>query len=271
MSVRLPRHLANEAAGVEMARVAPAAIDDVDGIDVDGIDVVAARTAAVAHGADAHRFNARLAAGLAAASGSQEPDGAAGGFAGGFAGVATVSPVDLVGISAWRAGALPLRADALARIERMVDEGASHVAAAILGLDADDMVRFIERQRTDRWWWPGRDAFEGYVAAVGGFVGLGGEWADPPREAWPLHDDGAFAVLTGSTWWRLDADVWGSRLVALAEPPARWSDVPPVARQPTEPSGVVEVLATHSWSPGVSVSLVLPPTTYLAWLRVGSR
>jgi hypothetical protein len=153
----------------------------------------------------------------------------------------------------------------------MVDEGASHVAAAILGLDSDDMVRFIEHQRTDRWWWPGRDAFEGYVAAVGGFVGLGGEWADPPRQAWPLEEDGAFAVLTGSTWWRLDADVWGSRLVALSEPPARWSDGPSVPSQPTAQSGVVNVLVTHSWSRGVSVSLVLPPTTYLAWLRVESR
>ncbi len=257
MSVRLPRHLANEAACVDVARAAPA--------DTGGIDVTSARIAAVAQGADAKRFEAGLAAGVVAAHGGHDDQPS---VAGGSAGVVAVAPIDLVGIAAWRAGALPLREDALLRIERIVDEGSGHVAAAILGLDGDDVVWFIEHQRTDRWWWPGRDALNGYVASFGGFVGLGGVWTEPPSEAWSLYEDGAFAILTGSTWWRLDADVWGHRLVAVSEPPAGWSDVSPVTWAQAAPSGAVGVLATHSWSADVSVSLLLPPSTYLAWLRV---
>lgn len=165
---------------------------------VPGLDFDRARRRVAAAGGDPVRFAAAVAA--AQRCGAEAPDA-----------------VDVAGIAAWAAGALALRDDALSRIERMLPHRADVVAAA-LGLDAADVGAFAEHQRSDRFWWPGRGAANGYVCAVGGFAGLGGAWVAAPEEARTL-DDGVFAVRTGAQWWRLDADVWGARLVTIEDEP----------------------------------------------------
>lgn len=236
MTMRVPHQLANKA-------MPQAELPALEGIDIESV-----REAAVAHGADAGLFAAFLAAGADAA-------GSAG----------SVSPIDLVGVAAWRAGALALRDDALARVSRLSSGDKGAVAAALLGIGEDDVATFVDRQRTDRWWWPGRDDARGYVAAVGGFVGMGGAWTEPPRRGVTLAEDGGFAILAGSSWWRLDADVWCSRLVQVSDPPDEWLDV--VTRKGDDGDAAsVRVLASGAWSATVTVSLVKPPQTHLAWL-----
>ncbi|MFJ6678657.1 potassium transporter Kef [Microbacterium sp. NPDC091382] len=188
----------------------------VEGVDVD----LAARNTAAA-GGDPARFAASLAAGFAAAS--------------------DVDVVDLAGVAAWRAGALAFRADALQRLARL-SQTHPDAAAAALALDSADLGRFLEAQHDDRFWWPGREASRGYVCAVGGFVGLGGAWIEPPVEAVALADAGAFGIRTGEQWWRLDADVWGSRLRPLDDAPEAAS--------------------------GGAASIVSFPDSYLAWVHV---
>ena len=248
MSMRLPRHLANN-------DVTPAGLPPLE-----GVDSRAALDAAVAHGADATRFVVYLAAGVAAGGGA---------------------PIDLIGLAAWRAGALPLRDDGLARIDRITGTEAEAAGAAVLGFDAAGLASFAEHQRGDRWWWPGREETLGYVASVGGFVGLGGAWKVPPRCAVALTEPGAFAILTGDQWWRLDADAWCSRLVLVEDPPALWLDEArgaeadassPSGRAPSAPgapTNMPRVLARRTWGDAGAVSLVLPAQTYLAWIHVG--
>ncbi|WP_394686121.1 potassium transporter Kef [uncultured Microbacterium sp.] len=150
--------------------------------------------------------------------------------------------VALAGIAGWRAGVPGLRDDALAHLADVPPVA----AAAALGLAEGDLDAFAEHQRTDRFWWPGRPGQRGYVCAVGGFAGLGGAWTAPPTDPRPLDADGAFAVRTGERWWRVDADVWGSRLVALEGEP---------------PSGT-------SRSSGPAASLLTFAESYLAWIYV---
>ncbi|MEV5041467.1 potassium transporter Kef [Microbacterium sp. LMI1x-1-1.1] len=206
--IRRPGHLAAPPPSAPMPHV--------EGLDID----LAARNTAAA-GGDPARFAASFAAGFAAAS--------------------DVDAVDLAGVAAWRAGALAFRDDALQRLARL-SQTHPDAAAAALGLDSADLDAFLEAQRDDRFWWPGRAASRGYVCAVGGFAGLGGAWIAPPVEAAPLGDPGAFGVRTGEQWWRLDADAWGSRLRAL--------DAAPEA------------------AAGGAASIVLFPDSYLAWVHV---
>ena len=168
--------------------------------DVPGLDLERAGLTVEAAGGSAERFRHALAAGQAALPAAASTD----------------SVVTLAGIAGWRAGVLGLRDDALAHLP----EVPLAAAAAALGIAEGELGAFAERQRTDRFWWPGRAGQRGYVCAVGGFAGLGGAWTAPPTDPRPLDDDGAFAVRAGERWWRVDADVWGSRLVALeGEPP----------------------------------------------------
>lgn len=189
--IRRPGHLAE----VEPPTGVPA--------DVVGLDLERAGLTVEAAGGSAERFWHALAAGQAAL-----PDDA---------------PTDLVvalaGIAGWRAGVLGLRDDALAHLADVPPAA----TAAALGIGETDLDAFGDHQRTDRFWWPGRTERRGYVCAVGGFAGLGGAWTAPPVDARPLDDDGCFAVRTGERWWRLDADVWGSRLTALEGEPPRTS------------------------------------------------
>lgn len=192
--------------------------------DVAGLDLERAGRNVEAAGGSAERFRHALAAGQAALP----------------AGASTDLVVTLAGIAGWRAGVLGLRGDALAHLADVPPAA----AAAALGIPETELDAFAERQRVDRFWWPGRAAARGYVCAVGGFAGLGGAWTAPPVDARPLDDDGSFAVRTGERWWRVDADVWGSRLVALD-------------REPRPGLGA-----------GVTASLLTFAESYLAWVYV---
>lgn len=188
--IRRPGHLAN--------RDVPAsgAPEPMPGLDL----ALAARNVRAA-GGDAGRFGASLAA-------AQQQD------------AAPEHAVALAGVAAWRSGALGLRGDALARLDLLrSDVAGRRAAAAALFLAEDALDDFAERQRADRFWWPGRAETRGYVCAVGGFRGLGGAWTSPPDAGHALGDDSVFAVRAGADWWRLDADVWGARLVRLDAQP----------------------------------------------------
>jgi hypothetical protein len=154
----------------------------------------------------------------------------------------------LAGIAGWRAGVRELREDALDRIDALrdaVDSG--RAAAAALGLTADELGEFVERQRGgDRFWWPGRAAAGGYVCAVGGFAGLGGVWTVPP-DAWrSLDAPGVYAVRAGE-WWQVEVDVWGQRVHRMPSAPG--------AGGPARSDGI---------------QFVLRPDTHLAWLHVAA-
>lgn len=151
--------------------------------------------------------------------------------------------LDLVAIAAWRSGALALRADALRRLEGIDAADDRRAAAVALGLGVDLLETFLRKQRTDRYWWPGRADERGYVLATGGFRGVGGAWIRPPDRVVRVADAGAFAFLVAGEWWRLDSDVWGARLTASVEPdPAPATDD--------------------------GVSVVIGPDTHLAWVHV---
>ena len=211
--MKLPGHLANAAP----AAGAPAPIA--------GLDLTVAARNVRAAGGDPGRFAASLAAGQRADASSEHA-------------------IALAGIAAWRAGALALRDDALARTDVLrAEPDGRRAVAAVLGLGDDAIDEFVERQRADRFWWPGRTANRGYVCAVGGFSGLGGAWVVPPQGGYALAEPGAFAILSGDEWWRLDADVWGSRLVRVDDEPG----------------------AEASRS---SASIVCLADSYVAWVRV---
>ena len=220
--IRQPVQLANAP-----APFAPAALADLSPVGLDA--ALAADSVAQAHG-DAELFARALAAGVAAEPASLHDRD---------------RTLDLVAIAAWRAGALGLRADALSRLAASPTPESRAAAAAALGLGADQLDAFVRRQQTDRFWWPGRADQRGYVLAVGGFRGLGGAWILPPERVDRLTEPGAFAFLVAGSWWRLDADVWGSRLSLLAEQPA---------------------LSDASIDDGVTV--VIGADTHLAWVHV---
>ncbi|WP_241796348.1 potassium transporter Kef [Microbacterium sp. C5A9] len=224
---RLPVQLANAP-----APFAPAALPDFSSVGLD--TALAARSVSQAHG-DAELFTRALAAGVAADAASRDDRDRA---------------LDLVAIAGWRAGALGLRADALTRLAALPTAETRVAAAAVLGIGVDQLDVFIRRQGTDRFWWPGRADQRGYVLAVGGFRGIGGAWIRPPERVERLADPGAFAFLVGGVWWRLDADVWGSRLAVLAEEPA-------TALASGERVTVQD-----------GVTVVIGPDTHLAWVHV---
>lgn len=217
--IRRPGHLADRTAPVGTPEPA-------DGVD---LDLVIRNVEAA--GGSPHRFRSSFGAGQAASRGRDVLD-----------------PVDLAGIAGWRAGVLGLREDALSRIAAaLAVPAAADAVAAALGLATADLDAFVEHQRADRFWWPGRADARGYVCAVGGFAGLGGSWTIVPSDGHPLDTDGAFAVRTGERWWRIDADVWGSRLTPL--------------RAVEEPSAGAAGAA----------SVVTFVDSYLAWVHVAER
>lgn len=153
-------------------------------------------------------------------------------------------------LAAWRAGALAYRDDALARLDALVAGDAGLAAARALGLESrESAAAFAAAQRTDRFWWPLRRASRGYVCAVGGFAGLGGTWIVPPEVGVPLSEPGAFAIRAGDEWWRLDADVWGHRLVKMDH-----VDGDPIGQDPP--------------ASDPAASIVCTPSSYLAWVHV---
>lgn len=218
---RIPVQLANVSAPFP-----PAELPDLSAVGLD--TALAAESVQAAHG-DPLLFSRALAAGI-----EHDP--------------ASVTDreraLDLVAIAAWRAGALGLRVDALTRLESLDSAEQRLAAAAALGVGVDVLDEFRRRQRSDRFWWPGRADQRGYVLATGGFRGLGGAWIRPPERVEPLRDDGAFAFLVAGVWWRLDSDVWGARLSLLPEPPT-------TAEQRDD-----------------GVTVVIGPDTHLAWVHV---
>lgn len=214
--MRRPGHLAN-AAPPDPALTLP---------EVPGLDLTLAADNVRRAGGDPARFAASVNAALVLLPPGQDPTAC-------------------VVIAAWRAGALAYRNAALAQLEALLAAGAHDTGApaAALGLDSATVEAFAVAQRTDRFWWPDRTANRGYVCAVGGFAGIGGAWIAPPRSGIALGEPGAFAILTGEDWWRLDADVWGHRLVPL--------DAAPEPTAFTSPA-----------------TIVCQDDSYLAWLHV---
>lgn len=155
--------------------------------------------------------------------------------------------LDLVAWAAWRSGVLALRDDALRRLAAVSTAPHRAAAAAVLRIPLEHFDEFRTRQSHDRYWWPGRASANGYVFSVGGFRGIGGAWIRPPERVERLDEAGGFSILVADEWWRLDGDVWGSRLTLVgSEPPA----------SPTTPAS----------DDGVTV--VISDDTHLAWLHV---
>ncbi|MFG6403818.1 potassium transporter Kef [Microbacterium sp. P04] len=216
--IAVARHVTDEPLGeLRPADVLPA---------VDGVDVAAASANVRSLGGDPRRFGLRLGSALEAVGADADTDLVRGAIA----------------LAAWRSGVLALRDAALATL---ASGGVPvTVAAAALAIAGDTLDEFTERQRNDRFWWPGRAEWNGYVRAVGGFAGLGGAWIEPPSDGGAYDDGGAefFLVRTGEGWWRIDADVWGARLTRAR---------PPVSAQRAS-----------------RVTVVTRPDSYLAWLHV---
>lgn len=218
--MQLPRHVANDALTMDAA-AGPASVA--------GLDVAVATRNVARNGGDAGRFTQFFAAAVAAMRADAD----------------RTAVVSLASIAAWRAGALGVRVDALARLGALTPER-QPAAVAALGIDAGALAEFVARQAEDRYWWPGRSAARGYVCALGGFTGLGGAWLSPPERWMPLPAPGSFAVRAADAWWRIDADVWGSRVERMnSEPPA-------------DP-------APHA---STGATLYLNPSSYLAWVHV---
>lgn len=246
MTLRLAHHVAN--VGIDTAGAALPS-------HVPGVDVSLAAANGVSMGADRDHFAHWLSVGLAARE-EHAPD---------------VGVVDILGISAWRAGALPLREDALSRVVRLVAGPRAHtdVVAATLGLAGPALEEFAVRQRSDRWWWPGRDAADGYALCTGGFAGIGGAWVTPADAAVAFPDAAAFAIRAGERWWRLDSDVWGSRLAPMNEVPQQW-DTDSTLAPPATAAGL-RPLATRREGAGatsIDATVIRMADSYLAWLHV---
>lgn len=243
--IRLPGHLVNSPPPFTASDNGAATTDVADAAAVltaagADIDAVTARVAAA--GGDTAMFHAALAA-SARAVGTVTAGGAGSGSGGSAREPVADRVADLVAVAAWRSGAVPLRDDALARLRRLAaDPAGRQVAAAALALDDAGLDEFVARQSADRFWFPGRAALRGYVLSTGGFRGLGGVWIRPPEEAVPLAEAGAFAIRSDDQWWRLDCDVFGSRLRLQT------------ARPDAGPSG--------------SARIILPPASHLAWVYV---
>lgn len=219
---RLPVQLANAP-----APFAPARLPDLASVGLDA--AIASASVAQAHG-DPELFARALAAGVAADSASLDDRDRA---------------LALVSIAGWRAGVLGLRTDALCRLAALSTAESRLAAAAALGIGVDHLELFVRRQQDDRFWWPGRADQRGYVLATGGFRGIGGAWIHPPDRVEHLADSGSFAFLVAGSWWRLDADVWGSRLALLADEPDISAAVGDAA-----------------------VTVVIADDTHLAWVHV---
>ncbi|MCW5952498.1 MAG: hypothetical protein KIT69_09595 [Propionibacteriaceae bacterium] len=147
----------------------------------------------------------------------------------------------LAAIAGWRAGALSLRFEAL----RLLPTLPSPAVAATLGFAASELADFAELQQLDPYWWPGRMAVGGQVLRAGGFAGLGGPWLAPPVRAGRAAISGRWVVLSGESWWQLDADVFGAVLTEL--------DAEPECGPDTDPSGVRINVSPDSYVVGLNV------------------
>lgn len=159
----------------------------------------------------------------------------------GLAAAPVTDPHQLAAIAGWRAGALSLRLEAL----RLLSALPAPAIAATLGFAVAEVADFAELQQLDPYWWPGRIAVGGQVLRAGGFAGLGGYWLAPPIRAGRAAITGRWAVLSGETWWQLDADVFGAVLTRLDDEPECGPDV--------DPSGVRIDVSPDSYVVSLSV------------------
>ncbi|QGQ19703.1 hypothetical protein GC089_11285 [Cellulomonas sp. JZ18] len=163
-------------------------------------------------------------------------------------------------LAAWRCGLVRYRDAALDAAAGLPAD----VVRALLALPADaDVAAVLDRNRADRWWWPGTSTGAGVVSRAGGFTVWGGPWLTPPR-AVAAGPTGWGAVADGYRWSVL-ADVHGSAVVRLApdtdEPwgagpqpaapaalPVPWTDeVTGAAPDPDDPA-LVLVSRVHSYA-----------------------
>ncbi|WKG04362.1 hypothetical protein [Mycolicibacterium sp. HK-90] len=143
--------------------------------------------------------------------------------------VAPEAMVDVAAVAAWRAGVLGIRADALARLERLPID----LAARVLSLPVDAVVHFTNGQAVDRFYWPLHRPGE-LIARIGGFTGLGGVWQHPPTDPVP-SGPGRWTVNVGTQRWQIDADVFG-HVLSPAPPAAASEDGPRTARLVVRPT-----------------------------------
>lgn len=158
-------------------------------------------------------------------------------------------------VAAWRCGAVRYRSAALAAVGGLPPA----TAAALLDLPQGAVAATLARHAEDRWWWPGRPDGPGVVQRVGGFVAWGGPWVQVPRVA--AGGPSGWLVLVDGTVGAVVADVHGSTVVGLPDPPAPAAPPRPDARTlpvpwvdevtgavPDERGDVVLVARAHSCS-----------------------
>lgn len=155
---------------------------------------------------------------------------------------------EVAAVAAWRAGVLGLRQEALGLLDTLPSE----LSAAALGFAPGEVAEFAELQQLDAYWWPGRAAAWGQILRAGGFAGLGGPWLAPPLRAGLGQAAGRWVVNTADGWWQLDADVFGTRLVPLADEPDCGADTDPagVRISVSQDSYLVSLTVPDEWNPG---------------------
>ncbi|MBD9369007.1 hypothetical protein [Xanthomonas sp. XNM01] len=123
-------------------------------------------------------------------------------------------------LCAWRAGMAQLRRPALEQGDRLP----AALAVAALGGEGDDWGMLRGRFEADRWWHPGMTGADRRGWTVGGFTGLGGPFAVPPRLR--AVADGFVAESAGRCFL-LMADAFGAVVLpASAEEFAAGSETP---------------------------------------------
>jgi hypothetical protein len=167
-------------------------------------------------------------------------------------------------LAAWRSGVLDLRQDALGRLSEALESGsvAAPVLASALGLQAGELPDFVRYQAESPFGWPARGSGDVVIARVGGFRGLGGPWTAPPARAEATSADGEFLItLTDGELWRLEADIFGTRLSRAAGGLEHAGD--------PEPARATQRHADPAASGAWPTRLAVFDTSYLAWLVLG--
>jgi hypothetical protein len=178
----------------------------------------------------------------------------------------------LASLAAWRSGVLDLRQDALGRLgEGLESESvAAPVLASALGLQPSELTDFVRYQAQSPFGWPARGSGDVVIARVGGFRGLGGPWTAPPVRAEAVSADGEFLItLTDGEVWRLEADIFGTRLSRADNRGEHTGkcDTRPAAGP--GPGGGTQPPAAPSASGAWPTRLAVFDTSYLAWLVLG--
>lgn len=174
----------------------------------------------------------------------------------------------LASLAAWRSGVLDLRQDALGRLSEALESGSvtASVLASALGLQAGELPDFVSYQAESPFGWLARGSGDVVIARVGGFRGLGGPWTAPPARAEATSADGEFLItLSDGELWRLEADIFGTRLSRADD---RREQASEHAADPG-PAGTTPPPAVPAASGAWPTRLAVFDTSYLAWLVLG--